>query len=87
MSKTCKCGCGGKLTNDRWEYIRGHKPKETQNAELALSGPAEETAPEYFELTLTLSVQQIDALLLRLSPMAKANALTAALQEATESPA
>lgn len=77
--RLCKCGCGGEIKNDKWDYLRGHKPK----AAGADDGVATEAASDdvaSFELSLTMTAEQIDAVWATLTPLQKANGLVAALQ-------
>ncbi len=84
MKKLCKCGCGDPVRSNVQVYLAGHKPDDDAPAEE--SGPDEtedtnpDAAPEAYDLTLTLTLAQIDALWASLTYMQKATGLVAALQ-------
>ena len=79
----CACGCGHPLTQSAfdagWAFIRGHKPKAEAAATLATTA-ADASTEMVWDLTVTLSETQIDAVWATLTADQKATGLVAALE-------
>lgn len=93
-TRVCKCGCGTEMpSSNKWEYMRGHKPKTSKR----LGGPSnalakrealivieqpDEQEPESVNCDIT--VPQLDVIYSLLQPRQKAVAVLTGLDQEAE---